>query len=147
MDISQPKQFLLFVILFALATIGLAQEPPKLNGTWEVNIVETLEYMRANQRVQFDSLSATKKEQIIQSFASRRFDFQDSGNLTVHWTTGNNSRTMDGKWAASQDALEIVDDKGTAHSYRISFPDASTVILTFEGQTGLFSKLCLKKTS
>jgi len=139
------RKFLFVLCFYTFQTPVLGQENEPLNGEWVVNIDRTIESIRSEYRAQFDSLPDVRRTLIVQSFASRRFEFLQSGRVNVHWVTGQTKKEMTGSWVKDDDQLEILDELGKRHLYQVSFLDPNTVVLTLKSNTGLITKLCLNK--
>lgn len=134
--------------VFLLITISFfAHGQENIAGSWKVNLDHTLERMRAEVKVGYDTLPAQVKQRISQAFNNREFTFQPDGVVTIQWERENNLQRIQGTWNydAPANRLTVTTDTNQVTEFEVKTFTSSILILEMIEAGGIFQELYLTK--
>lgn len=118
-----------------------------LEGTWKLNITETLNSMEPSKKVTWNSMQSESRERISQRYKDRKILLSPEGDYTLTLTNGQTSK---GTWLYNSDTktLKITHVNGKTSSQKVQLLNDSELVLVPEqksNHTILLSKLYYTK--
>ena len=134
---------LIVAVVAALSSITTqAQSTSDIIGQWQIDIDESINLMSTDVKSQFDSLSETARNQLVEGLLKQRFTF----NADSTFEAGSvGAQFYNGTWTLAATDLVLTFASGAVRNQQIDVPggDALIFILSYDG---LFSSIYLKKS-
>lgn len=139
------KKILPVFLLTTISVFVYAQQ--NIAGSWKVNLGQTMDHMRGEVKIGYDTLPALVKQRISQAFSTREFIFQVDSIVTIQWEKENDPQRVEGTWNydAPSNTLTITTDTSQATEFEVKTLTSSILILKMKDTGGIFQELYLTK--
>lgn len=134
---------ILYITLFLLLVQQLKAQQTSLVGTYQVDLIKTLELMEGEWKQKYDGLEAPAKERANLSMADRVFVFHDNGQIEVRWKVNGTDKTATGTWELKEEDKLIIKIGEQTTQYTVSRPTNSDLVLKNASGKGFFNNLYL----
>jgi hypothetical protein len=114
-----------------------------LEGTWKLDMEQTLKKMEAPASQKLKAIPRNQQENIKSNFASRTFVFRSDNSFYVEWHDGKVQRNQTGTWTAQDRELQI-QINGGIQRYVVSLTSGK-LSLEKKGQSGFFKTLVFSR--